>query len=76
MMDDNNYQLFEMMRDRFDGVDNKLDAAKDSFDKHAASDEKYWRIIDGQQAQISMIKWAGGALSGSSLVAWLVSKWH
>ena len=49
-------QLLEMIRDRFDQVDAKLDQARESFDTHAATDEKYWRMLDDQQAQLTFVK--------------------
>ena len=70
-MDD---QLVELLRDRFNAIDAKLDEAKESFDKHAASDEKYWKLIDAQKAQLSLVKWVTGGAAGSSLIAWLFNK--
>lgn len=61
-------QLFDMMKARFDNVDAKLDAAKESFDAHAATDASYWRVLDEQQAQLSLIKrmfWGGVSLAGT-----------
>lgn len=45
-----------MIRDRFDAVDASLKAAKDSFDKHADTDAKYWAKIDEHHAQVGLIK--------------------
>lgn len=61
-------QLFDMMKARFDNVDAKLDAAKESFDAHAATDASYWKVLDEQQAQLSLIKrmfWGGVSLAGT-----------
>lgn len=61
-------QLFSMIKDRFDSVDAKLDAAKCSFDEHAEKDAVYWRVLDEQQAQLSLIKrvfWGGVSLAGT-----------
>ena len=61
-------QLFDMIRSRFDNIDAKLDAAKESFDSHAATDASYWRVLDEQQTQISLIKrmfWGGVSLAGT-----------
>ena len=61
-------QLFDMMKARFDNVDAKLDAAKESFDAHAATDASYWKVLDEQQAQLSLIKrmfQVGGTLLGA-----------
>lgn len=48
-------QLIELIRDRFDAVDNELKRARESFDNHASTDEKYWKKIDEQQTQLSLI---------------------
>lgn len=61
-------QLFDMMKARFDNVDAKLDAAKESFDAHAATDASYWKALDEQQAQLLLIKqmfWGGVSLAGT-----------
>lgn len=70
-MDD---QLIELIRDRFDSVDAKLNQQQASFELHAQNDEKYWKLIDEQQAQLSLIKWISSGLSGSALLAWLYTK--
>ena len=41
-------QVLELLRDRFDAVDKKLDEAKDAFAAHSESDKKYWAVIDRQ----------------------------
>ena len=67
-------QLIELLRDRFDALDRKLDDHRASFDLHAKNDEKYWKMIDSQRAQVSLIKWLTGGAAGSSLLAWLFNK--
>lgn len=71
-----NSQLIEMIRDRFDAVDAKLDRAATAFDAHAKQDEKYWKLLDAQQAQLSLIKrvfW-GLVTIGGTIGGWL--GWH
>ena len=67
-------QIVQMIRDRFDGIDSKLDDASKVLKEHIAQDERYWRMIDEQRAQIALIKWLSGGLSGSAILAWLYAK--
>lgn len=62
------HQLFEFMKDRFDGVERKLDEHRDVMDHHIATDRQYWKVLDEQQAQLSLIKrvfWGGVSLAGT-----------
>lgn len=51
-----NDQVFDMIKQRFDAVDRKLDDARDAFKAHSDDDKKYWSIIDQQQTQLSLIR--------------------
>lgn len=52
-MDD---QLFSFMKDRFDSVDTKLDIHQTAMNEHIEVDRQYWKMLDEQQAQLSLIK--------------------
>lgn len=61
-------QLFAFMRDRFDGVDAKLDTHQTAMTEHIETDRQYWKMLDEQQAQLSLIKrvfWGGVSLAGT-----------
>lgn len=70
-MDD---QLIEMIRDRFDDMGAKLDDAARHLKEHVDTDARYWRLIDEQQAQISLLRWMTGGGATTALATWLYSK--
>lgn len=47
-----------------DRIDRKLE-------EHIGKDEDYWKRIDQQEGQLSLIKWLCGSISVSGLLAWL-----
>lgn len=49
-------QLFTFMKDRFDGIDSKLDEHRATVNEHIETDRQYWKVLDEQQAQLSLIK--------------------
>jgi hypothetical protein len=69
-MDD---QLLKLLLGRFDHLDMTLNEMKDTFKEHTAKDEVYWKRLDAQEAQLGLVKWVGGGIGGSGLVAWLYS---
>ena len=66
-------QLLELMRDRFDRLDNEMTSLNTTLKEHTEMDQRYWQKIDQQEAQISLIKWLGGSISMSGLLGWLFS---
>lgn len=67
-------QLLELMRDRFDRLDTELSSLNVALRDHTKMDEQYWKKIDANEAQISLLKWIGGGVSGSALMGWLLQK--
>jgi hypothetical protein len=66
-------QMMELLRDRFDSLDSKMEALNDTMANHVEKDEVYWRKIDHAEGQITMIKAVGSTLSLSGIGAWLFS---
>lgn len=61
-------QLFDFMKARFDGVERKLDEHREAMDVHIETDRQYWKVLDEQQAQLSLIKrvfWGAVSLAGT-----------
>lgn len=69
-------QLVEMIRDRFDSQDRKLEEIKCSLSNHVEKDEEYWRQIDVQAGQIQLLKAIGGSSIFAGAMAWLWNKFH
>ena len=69
-------QLFGFLSRQLDEIDKKLDDAKAAFEKHADEDLKYWRMLDEQRTELSLVKrllW--GAISvGSTVGGWFTLK--
>ena len=57
---------------RFDKIDKDLFALGQRLTEHTEKDERYWSMLDQQQAQLSLIKWAFGSttLAGILLLAY------
>lgn len=71
-----NDQLFEMLRDRLDSIDNRLGDIRETLNDHIAKDETYWQKIDVQEGQIDLLKWMfGGTITTTigAFFAWIVS---
>ena len=49
-------QLIDMIRDRFDALDASLKAIHDDFNSHTEQDMAYWKMIDTQRAQVSLLQ--------------------
>ena len=64
-------QLFEMLNQRFDAIDSKLEGMTETFKVHTDKDEIYWRKIDAKEAQLDVFKWLTGTSSGAALLAWI-----
>ena len=69
-----NDQLVDLLRDRFDRVDAALDDAKATMLAHIEKDERYWKQLDQQSGQISLLKWLGGGAGLSFLGKWLYDR--
>ena len=65
--------IIELLRDRFDRIDQELSVLNSTFVAHTELDAKYWKKIDENEAQFSLIKWLLGSMSGSALLAWMYS---
>lgn len=63
--------VLELIRDQFVHLNTKLDLINTTIEKHIDKDEEYWRKIDQVEGQISLLKWLGGSISFSGLLAWL-----
>ena len=72
-MDD---QLFKMLQERFDRQDRMLTNIETNLKEHTQIDEKYWRKLDIQEGQVSLLKWLfGGTVTTviGSGVAWIIT---
>ncbi len=78
-------QIVDLMRDQFklihDKIDMthassnaKLDEMRVALDGHVLEDRQYWKSIDEQRAQLSVIKWLFSGGAGTGLLAWIYSK--
>ena len=55
--------VLALLRDRFDKIDADNKLMLETFTTHAEKDATYWTKIDGQNAQISLVKWLSGCVS-------------
>ena len=69
-----NDQLVDLLRDRFDRVDAALDEAKATMLAHIEKDERYWKQLDQQSGQISLLKWLGGSALFTVLSKWIYER--
>lgn len=67
-------QVLEMMRDRFDAIDDTLKALNTNLREHTEKDDRYWLKIDQQAAQIGLIKWIFGGGAFAAVVVWYMDK--
>lgn len=49
-------QIFQLINDRSDRQDRSLDEIKDLIKEHTKTDESYWRKIDKQDTQLSLLR--------------------
>lgn len=70
----NDDQILELLRDRFDKVDKDLSKLADDLSDHYEKDERYWGMIDEQQAQLKLIKRVAAGGGGAALFTWLATK--
>lgn len=69
-------QLFEMLKDRFDRQDEILGNIERNLSEHTKKDEVYWKKIDVQEGQLSLLKWLfGGTITtlAGSFAAWVIA---
>ena len=69
-------QLFELINERSDRQDRKLDRIEDLLSSHIEKDERYWKKIDVTEGQVSLLKWLFGGSTATlvgSAFAWLVT---
>ena len=64
----------EMIKNRSDAQDTMLQSIATNLQEHTGKDERYWKKIDDQYAQMRLVKWLGGSGVGVSLAAWLWQK--
>ena len=62
--------IVQMIRDRFNNVDKDNTEMLTCLKDHIQKDEKYWKKIDTQEAQIRLIKWLAGSGLGTAIGAW------
>lgn len=78
-------QIVDLMRDQFklihdkidmthQTVNAKIDEMKETIGVHADEDRRYWKAIDEQRAQLSLMKWLFSAVGGSGIMAWIYHK--
>lgn len=48
-------QLFQLINERSDRQDRSLDEIKELIKEHTKTDESYWRKIDKQDTQLSLL---------------------
>ena len=49
-------QLFQLINERSDRQDRSLEEIKDLIKEHTKTDESYWRKIDKQDTQLSLLR--------------------
>ena len=49
-------QIFQLINERSDRQDRSLEEIKDLIRDHTKTDETYWKKIDKQDAQLSMLR--------------------
>ena len=49
-------QIFQLINERSDRQDRSLEEIKDLIKDHAKTDETYWKKIDKQDAQLSLLR--------------------
>ncbi len=49
-------QLFQLINERSDRQDRSLDEIKDLIKEHTKTDEIYWKRIDKQDTQLSLLR--------------------
>lgn len=49
-------QLFQLINERSDRQDRSLDEIKELIKEHTKTDESYWRKIDKQDIQLSLLR--------------------
>lgn len=49
-------QIFQLINDRSDRQDRSLDEIKDLIKDHTKTDEAYWKRIDKQDIQLSLLR--------------------
>lgn len=69
-------QLVEMIRDRFDAQDRVLEDIQSSIATHVTKDEAYWKRLDVQEGQMTLLKAIGGSSALAAIGAWLWNKFH
>jgi hypothetical protein len=57
-------QIVGMIRDSLERLEGTCHGIREDMAAHQARDEEYWKLLDQQQGQISMIKVIGGVLGG------------
>lgn len=68
MMDE---QIVDLLRDQFATMNHKIDSLHADVRDHVEKDERYWKKIDTQDGQISMLKWIfGGSGIFAAISAW------
>lgn len=66
--------ILELLRDRFNKVDDDLRKIAGDLADHYDKDEHYWNMIDAQQVQLTLIKKGATAVVGTGLLGWLATK--
>lgn len=73
MVDDLNSQIIDFIRDQFADIKSDISSLHDAMQVHVTKDETYWKKIDKQEGQLSVIKYLGGSAGASGVLAWLWS---
>lgn len=69
-MDDHHVQMLLNAIERGNETCDRIEARVDA---HIEKDEVYWKKVDHAEGSLSLIKWFGGSISVSGLLAWLFS---
>ena len=70
-------EVFELLRDKLDSIDASLHDLSVDLKSHVSQDQNYWREIDRQNAQISLLKWLfGGSIAATiaAVFSWMAAK--
>ena len=66
--------IFKMLTDRLESIDQNVRELVVALKEHSENDAKYWKKIDEQNAQISLLRWLRGGGGFLLFMSWLKTK--
>jgi len=73
-IDDSTKLLDQKMDERATALQRRHDVTHSSLADHVATDEKYWELINGQQAQMRLLRWLTGSAGFAALTSFVYEK--